>query len=116
MKRLVNTRPIFDMLCRSGAWTIYRKGDDVPNTKVSLVWWSTTIDHKVVQGMLIGHHPKFPGLFVDLVNTAQQYTPDELKAIMSNRYSYTVFKPTLRKVGVTKALALFKEAYDAARQ
>lgn len=116
MKRLFNTRPIFDMLCRSGAWTIYRKGDALPNTKVSLIWWSTTVNNKIVQGMLIGHHPKFPGLYVDLADTSHRYTAAELKQALSDKYHHTVFKPTLRKVSLSKALSLFKEAYDAARQ
>jgi hypothetical protein len=115
MKRMLNTRPIFDMLCRSGAWTIYRKGDTLPNTKVSIVWWSTRIRDKIVQGMLIGHHPKFPGQYVDLADTSHRYTASELKELLS-KYHHTLFKPTLRKHSLNKAISLFNESFKLARQ
>lgn len=115
-KRKFNSRPIFNMLCTSGAWTIYRKGDAVPNTNVQLLWWATRIKGQIVQGMVIRNHPNDLEKDIDIFDPSIRYDKSVVnEALSSGHYHVTKFKPTLRKHSERAALRMFNEAYKLAR-
>lgn len=112
MKRLLNTRPLFNMLCTSGAWTIFRKGDTLPPTKVSLLWWSRHTSEGIHQGMLMCNHPNQPNIAVDLADSSHRYSVKELNALLrTQKFHVSIFKPTLRRFSERQALAMFNAAY-----